>query len=609
MSTATAKRASENRREGMGPLPHKKGVAFRVWAPHARRVSIAGSFNDWSPNAAPLQEEDNGYWYGDVPGASVGDEYRYCLWLDDQLLWRIDPYARELTGMNGNAVVHNPHFDWTGDSFHTPPLNELVIYELHVGTFHRPDLSRPGTFRDVMNRLEHLQSLGVNAIELMPVHTFSGETSWGYHPAHLFAVERSYGGPRALKELVKQAHKAGLCVLLDIVCNHLGPQGVSLWRFDGWSENDGGGIYFYNDERAQTPWGNTRPDYGREEVRQYLHDNALLWIEEYHFDGLRIDGTSYVRSVNGQLTEESGLAEGWELLTWINDALQQDHPGGIRIAEDLNDDPWITKSTRQGGAGFSTQWDYGFLRVVRECVRAVEDEQRSVGNLCRILQKRYEADAFKRVIFTECHDKISQAMARVPTEIFPDDPESWWSRKRSTLAAAVAFTAPGVPMLFQGQEFLQSGWLRDTEPLQWERNERFAGIMRLYRDLIHLRLNRQRNTRGLCGQGLDCFHIDEEQKVLAFRRWDRGGFRDDVLVIANFSHHLHEDYEVALPAAGIWMLHFNSDAKAYCDDFFDVSSGDLHAEEDHQRVPVSIGPYSLQIYSLAKTPQPPGDGT
>ena len=125
----------------------------------------------------------------------------------------------------------------------------------------------------------------------MPVMEFAGDFSWGYNPAHIFAVESGYGGPDALKDLVKQAHRRGLALIVDVVYNHFGPSDLDLWQFDGWSENGKGGIYFYNDDRSSTPWGDTRPDYGRDEVRRFIHDNAMMWFYDFHVDGLRFDMT------------------------------------------------------------------------------------------------------------------------------------------------------------------------------------------------------------------------------------------------------------------------------------------------------------------------------
>ncbi len=133
----------------------------------------------------------------------------------------------------------------------------------------------------------------------MPPFEFAGDRSWGYNPAFPYAVESTYGGPDELKQLVRAAHEHGIAVILDVVYNHLGPSDLDLWQFDGWSEDDKGGIYFYQDERSTTPWGETRPDYGRQDVREFLRDNVLQWLDEFRVDGLRWDATAYISSITG----------------------------------------------------------------------------------------------------------------------------------------------------------------------------------------------------------------------------------------------------------------------------------------------------------------------
>src|SRR5664279_1864709 len=208
--------SAETKVKGMGATPHAGGVAFRVWAPHAERVSVIGTFNGWDGVTHPLQAEENGYWYADVAGAAVGDQYKFLLSTEKGELKRIDPYAREVTNSTGNAVVHDPNFNWDGDNFHIGPWNELVIYELHVGTFNdQDDPNDPGKFASVSARLGHLKKLGINAIQIMPVSEFAGERSWGYNPAHIFSVEIDYGGPVAFKKFIKHAHQNGIAVILD----------------------------------------------------------------------------------------------------------------------------------------------------------------------------------------------------------------------------------------------------------------------------------------------------------------------------------------------------------------------------------------------------------
>jgi 1,4-alpha-glucan branching enzyme len=586
---------------GMGPIPRADGVAFRVWAPNAQQVALVGTFNSWDANRHLMEREGNGYWYAQVPEARKGHEYRYVLKTPAGELSRTDPYARQVTDAMGNAVVHDPEFDWEGDDFRMPPWNELVVYEMHVGTFNAPrSTEQPGTFATAVERLEHLADLGVNAVELMPVAEFEGSRSWGYNPSHLFAVEIAYGGPRAFKAFIKECHRHGIAVILDVVYNHLGPTRLDLWRFDGWHQHDLGGIYFYNDSRAQTPWGHTRPDYGRPEVRQFLRDNALMWLEEYRVDGLRLDFTGHIRAV----AERGGstIPEGWHFLQELNREIRRRFPGRITIAEDLQNDPRLTEAADRGGAGFGAQWDAWPRCALRDALTAVFDESRCVGAVRDALRARYNHDAFQRVIYTESHDEVANGKCRLPQEINSSDPAGWHAQKRSTLGAGVLLTTPGIPMLFQGQEFLTPGCFSDAAPLDWGRCDRHAGIVRLYRDLAALRRNHAGVSRGLCGQHVNVFHVNEGGKVLAYHRWDRGGPRDDVVVVANFSHRTYHGYVLGLPRGGPWRLRFNSDWQGYSGVFGGTPSGDCDGQPGpRDGMPchgaVTVGPYSVLIYS------------
>ena len=599
-SDGKAAEEPDGKTPGMGAMLMEKGVAFRVWAPHAEEVSVVGDFNRWNTRRNPLNSEGNGYWYGEVADAQVGQGYRFWLQTHDSEVTRIDPYARAVTNSVGNGIIHDPTFDWSGDDFHIENWNNLVIYEMHIGSFSDDADESPGTFEKALERIDHIKRLGVNAVQIMPVAEFAGDRSWGYNPSHIFAVESSYGGPDAFKEFIKTLHKEGIAVILDVVYNHFGPSDLDLWRFDGWSENDGGGIYFYQDWKSLTPWGHSRPDYGRDEVRQFIHDNAMMWLEEYHVDGLRYDATIYIRTVNGPGDED--LAEGWTLLQWINGDVEKRFPGRILIAEDLQNNEWLTKPVSDGGAGFSAQWDAAFVHPIRAAVIATDDAQRSMPAIANALSLKYNDAAFHRVIYSESHDEVANGKARVPQEISPDDPTNYFAQKRSTLAAALVFTALGVPMLFQGQEFLQGEWFRDDVPLEWHQSEEFRGILRLYRDLIHLRLNRQGKTRGLSGQNIQVHHINDKDNVIAFHRWETGGPGDDTLIVTNFTNQAKENYQIGFPTEGLWKLRLNSDAPVYSQDFKGFKSSDVTAKKgEYDSFPatatVNIGPYSALIYS------------
>ncbi len=582
----------------MGALPFDGGVAFRVWAPHAEAVWVTGDFNDWSQDATPLASEGNGNWYAEVAGAAEGQEYKFVLRKGERTFQKIDPHARQVTNSVGNGVIYDHGaFDWQGDDFHLPGHHELVVYELHIGSFYRKHEDEVGKFELVMEKFDHLVKLGVNAVQVMPIAEFAGDLSWGYNPAHVFAVESGYGGPDAFKTFVREAHKRGLGVILDVVYNHFGPSDLDLWQFDGWSENDKGGIYFYNDERSSTPWGDTRPDYGREQVRRFIHDNAMMWLYDYHVDGLRYDMTPYIRSVNGSGKD---LQEGWDLMRWINTSVREQYPGRILIAEDMQKDPTITQ-VDDGGAAFHAQWDGAFVHPIREAVIVMDDSWRSMASVAEAVDTVYNGDAFQRVIYTESHDEVANGQARVVTEVNADDPTGWHAQKRSTVGAALVLTSPGIPMIFQGQEFLQGEWFRDDVPLDWDLNEDYHGIVRLYRDLTRLRRNWRDSTRGLSGHGTQILHLDEQANVLAFHRFAEGGPSDSVVVVVNLGAGEQHDYRIPMPAAGYWKLELNSDAKLYSDDFADFVSTDTEteAEGDEHTALVSIAPYSVLIYSLS----------
>ena len=587
--------------KGMGAIAYKGGVAFRIWAPNAQSVFVKGDFNGWSESATPLSHEENGYWYADVESAQPDHEYKFVLINGDQKLERIDPYARQVTNSTGNGVIYDTSsFDWQDDTFDLPPHNELVIYEMHIGSFFTDTKGKPGDFDAAIEKLENLKLLGVNALQIMPVAEFAGDYSWGYNPAHIFAVESIYGGPDRFKMFIREAHKQGVAVLLDVVYNHFGPSDLDLWRFDGWQENEKGGIYFYNDHRAETPWGSTRPDYGREEVRRFIHDNALMWLEEFHVDGLRYDSTLFIRTIDGN--EGNELPEGWSLMQQINGDIRARFPHCIIIAEDLRNNPWITKPTEEKGAGFHAQWDANFVHPVREIVILAQDEHRAMDTVRHAISFRYEGDAFRRVVYSESHDEVANGRARVPQEINPGDPTGWHAQKRSTLAAGLVFTSPGIPMLFQGQEFLQGEWFRDDVPLDWNMNEQYHGIVRLYRDLIALRLNTKGYSRGLCGQFLNIYHVNEADNILAFQRWDQHGPGNDVVVVLNFSNASKENYEIGMPSSGLWKLRLNSDATIYSNNFQGFFSSDTEAFRNPRDgleacANISIGPYSMLVFT------------
>lgn len=584
----------QERHHGMGAIVTPHGVAFRVWAPHAKSVAVTGDFNEWDEAGIEMEREEHDTWYVFVPDAKVGQEYRYSLDTEHGRLSRIDPRALRVTNSVGNGII------WKAEKKPRKlerkiPQNEMVIYEMHIGSFNPQEDGSPGTFYSAIEKLDYLRDLGINTIEVMPITEFAGDFSWGYNPAHPYAVESAYGGPDGFLDFVDAAHERGIAVILDVVYNHFGPSDLGLWQFDGWSENGLGGIYFYNDWRANTPWGDTRPDYGRGEVRSYIRDNALMWLDTFGVDGLRWDMSIYVRTYRGHGTEDDDLKEGWGLMQWVNQEVHSAFPGSISVAEDLRDSDWLVKDVGVGGSGFTAQWTAGFVHPLRSALIVAEDAHRSLDPLISALTGRFDGDAFKRVIYTESHDEVANGKARVPSEIDPEDSDGYFARKRSTLGGIFVATAPGVPMFFQGQEFLEDEWFRDEVPLDFSKLERYAGIHQMYKDLLRLRLDTEGPTRGLTGQDILVHHVNHLAKVIAYHRTRDGS--GDVLVIVNLSNKILEGYQVGVPIAGRWKVLFNSDGHAYSPDFGNTPCDDPEATGEardgmDQSITIQIGAYS-----------------
>ena len=579
--------SAQSPRPGLGSLPYPGGVTFRVWAPNAESAAVAGEFNDWQ--ASPMARDPaGGTWSVDLPGARAGQRYKYVF---NGCIWKRDPRARQVNHSSGDSVVYDPAaFDWRGDRAPDIARNDLVIYQLHIGTF--AGQNPPATFDDAIPLLDHVRNLGCTAVEPLPVNEFPGGRSWGYNPCDPFAIETGYGGPDAFKRFVRAAHARGLGVIVDVVHNHYGPTDLDLWQFDGAHWNGFyGGIYFYNDERAETPWGHTRPDYGRPEVRQYIRDQVFMFAEEYRVDGFRWDSVYHIISYNEQ--NQGRNPEAIRMLHDINQELARKHPRLVRIAED---------HAFEQDMAFDGQWDIGYRWALFHLVADAWDADRDMRVAAGVLS---DWPSFQRVAFTEAHDYVAgmnYGRSRVPAMIHPEDPASLWARKRALLGAAIVFTTPGIPMLFQGQEMNESRGFHDDVPVNWELTNTFAGIVRAYSDLIHLRRNLGGTTPGLEGTGVFVQHLDNDNKVIACTRWNRGGETDDVVVVANFSCNDYDknDYAIRFPSTGTWHRHFNSDSKLYAGDFGGVGAAQVVATGAPPTARVSMGKYSLQIFS--KTP-------
>ncbi|MEH0154495.1 alpha-amylase family glycosyl hydrolase [Limibacter armeniacum] len=600
-------------RTGMGAIPFNEngnsGVTFRVWAPFASKVEVVGTFNGWGDNQIhELVSEGGGTWSRDIIGVIVGDQYKYKITNkhSNELLWKTDPRGKKIhDNDNWNAEVVDDQFDWDDINFRSPPWNEMVIYELHVASFFRQD-NQVGSFQTLVEKLDYIKDLGFNAILLLPIYGFKGVNSWGYNAAFPFDIESAYGGPASFKKFINEAHKRGIAIILDIVFNHFGPEELDkcLQHFDGWKFHEKhDGIYFYPDWKGQTNFG-PRPDYGRGEVRSYLRDNAMMWLNEYRVDGLRFDSTVNIRNAYGTDTSYGSIGEGWTLMQWINNEINNSAPWKISIAEDLQNNEWITKKTEEGGAGFNSQWSSYFFHMLDQNIRVLDDRMRNMFEIKSALEYLHGGDLSRNIIYINNHDECGELNKkhRLNDRIWLGNANSWVAKKRCTLAVGIVFTAPGIPMIFQGDEFFEWGTWNDSKEIDWGKRETFQGIVNLHKDLVSLRRNLKGLTKGLQGNNINVFHTNQNEKVIAFHRWYNGGMGDDVVVVANFSHKTFNRYHIGLPKEGKWKVRFNSDWNGYSADFGNTSADDIVALIDgYDGMPYSgsigLGPYTVLILS------------
>ena len=419
---------------------------FRVWAPGAGQVSVevAGAKH-------PLAKRDGGWWEAEVDAAHAGMDYAY--FLDDEDLALPDPRSLwQPHGVHGpSRILDSGAFVWNDAGWEAPPLASAILYELHIGTF-----TPEGTFDAALARLDALRDLGITHVELMPVNSFPGVHGWGYDGVDLFAPHQPYGGPDALKRFVDACHARGLAVLLDVVYNHLGPSGNYLGKF---------GPYFT--AAHHTPWGDAVNFEGRgsHEARRFFCDNALLWLRDYHCDGLRLDAVH-------AYTDRSAIHFMEQLGAEVRALEAQTGRSYVVIAEsDLNDPRFVT-AREAGGFGLDAQWsddfhhalfslltgeragyyaDFGSLNDLAKSLRAVFVYD---GRYSRYRDRIHgrpvvNLPASRFLGYAQNHDQVGNRAKgdRLAQIVSP---------ARAKIAAALVLTAPFVPMLFQGEEWAAS---------------------------------------------------------------------------------------------------------------------------------------------------------
>ena len=418
---------------------------FRVWATVPKKVEIL-----LNGKVFPMKKDDKGWWQVEMSDAGADDDYGFIL--DDAGPFPDPRSALQPQGVHKlSRVTDGNAFSWTDKNFQAPPLSSAIIYELHLGTF-----TPPGTFLSAIEKLDHLVSLGITHVELMPVVEFSGNHGWGYDGVDLFAPHHAYGAPDDLKKFVDVCHAQGLAVILDVVYNHLGPSGNYLAKF---------ALYFT--KKFSSAWGEGINFDGPEsdEVRRFFCDNALMWLRDFHFDGLRLDAVHGIVDTSATHILEQLKIEVEELSTQLDRHL-------VLIPESDLNDPRLLWSRERGGYQLDAQWSDDFHHALHTVLTGEHDGYYSdfgaISCLTKALRHAYVYDGEFSPHRQRVHGRSASGLSghrflgylqnhdQIGNRARGERSSHLMSPKKLKIAAALVMTSPFVPMLFQGEEWAAS---------------------------------------------------------------------------------------------------------------------------------------------------------
>jgi 1,4-alpha-glucan branching enzyme len=550
------------------------GVAFVVFAPNARRVSVVGDFNFWDGRRHAMRVRGNGYWEFFVPGARPGDKYKYeIIGHDGQLLpLKSDPvaFASEVRPSTASVVVDMARLP--RPSALQPAANSrnapISIYEVHLASWRRKPEQRHRwlTYRELAEELPaYVADMGFTHVELMPIseHPFDG--SWGYQPTGLFAPTSRFGSPEDFVALVDACHRADLGVLLDWVPGHFPDDPHGLGRFDGTA------LYEHASplQGRHLDWNTLIYNYGRVEVANFLLANALFWLDRYGIDGLRVDAVAsmlyldYSRPEGGWIPNRHGGRENLEAIEFlrqVNTQVFARHPRATTVAEESTAWPMVSRPVDWGGLGFGYKWNMGWMHDTLDYISKDPIHRRHHhGNILFGLHYAFS----ENFVLPLSHDEVVHGKRSIFGRMPGDD----WQRFANLRAYyGFMFGHPGKKLMFMGCEFAQNTEWNHEQSLPWHLldDAKHLGVQRLVRDLNRL----YRSTPAL--HELDCDAAgfewlvtdDANQSVFA---WLRKGIdpKARCVVVVNLTPKVRRDYRIRVPYAGTWCEVLNTDAAHY----------------------------------------------
>ena len=515
-------------------------IEFKLFAPHNKEAAVVGCFSDWQPVA--MEKGDDGYFKTKVELEDGKYEYKFRVrslsWFleTDEWVEIIDPYAVDIApeSQNGTVTIKEgakivDTYVWQHDDKSLPADNQLIIYELHVGDFSggEDDPKARGKYQHVIEKLDYLVDLGINAIELMPVKENPGTYSWGYSPQHFFAAESNYGTTDELKHLIDECHGKGIRVFLDGIYNHANTDcPLTQINHDYWFHHD--------PTDPDNSWG---PEFNYEMYDEnldikpawkFIGENVNFWIDEYHIDGIRYDAAKQIAN--------------YDFMHWIVDRTKEH--GGMKpffnVAEHIPEKAEITNID----GPMDSCWHYSFYAnvVAHLCGDRYDPEELKDVLDCK---RKGFMGATNLVNYLSNHDQ-TRLMVELGNRGIVDEA----AFKRVKLGAALLMSAVGIPMIWMGEEF------GDYQPLNQESSKidwtLMAGdknqhLFDHYKGLIHLR----KENHALYTENIDFFYEDAESKVMAYTRWNDEG--SQIVVVVNFSDNFLANYTIPnFPADGNW---------------------------------------------------------
>ena len=551
----------------------KKGILFDVWAPHAAEVYVIGTFNDWNETANPMRRLEPagiGIFEAFIPKAELGDLYKYLIITPDgRKLYKADPYANYAEVRPGTAsrIADIEHFKWTDDKWmdkrkQTEDVyaEPMAIYEVHLGSWMRhPGREDDGyySYREMAAALtKYVKGMGYSHVELMGISEYPYDGSWGYQVTGYYAPTSRYGTPEDFVYLVNYLHKHGIGVILDWVPAHFPKDAHGLADFDGCP------LYEYADPRMgeHPEWGTKIFDYGKSEVKNFLIGSALMWIEHYHIDGLRVDAVASMLYLDYGKKEGQWIAnkygenknlEAIEFFRHINTLITGRNHGTVMIAEESTAWPMVTGPADKGGLNFTYKWNMGWMHDFLDYM-SLDPYFRKNNHHKMTFAMSYNNS--EKYILVLSHDEVVH-LKKSMWEKMPGDEEDKFRNLKSAYSFMMGH--PGKKLLFMGQDFGQLREWSEERELDWYLMEepRHRQLNEYFRELLHIyRKYPAMYEQDSDWNGFEWINADDaDRSIYSFVRKSKNG-KNSLLFVCNMTPVARDDYRVGVPKKGTYHL-------------------------------------------------------